>query len=84
MNAKQVLIDVWSQVQQDDEVVVILNREMYDGTTEQYVVRSEMDFIRALGILESAKQVMQEEEWVEWKHMKIKIWPKMKFYLKTV
>lgn len=62
MNAKQVLIDVWSQVQQDDEIVVILNRDMEDGTTEQYVIRSEMDFIRALGILESAKQIMQEEE----------------------
>lgn len=62
MNAKQVMIHALNEVQQDDEVVVILNREMYDGTTEQYFVRSEMDFIRALGILESAKQVMQEEE----------------------
>ncbi len=62
MNAKQVMIHALNEVQQDDEVVVILNRDMDDGTTEQYVIRSEMDFIRALGILESAKQVMQEEE----------------------
>lgn len=62
MNAKQVMIHALNEVQQDDEVVVILNRDMYDGTTAQYVVRSEMDFIRALGILESAKQVMQEQE----------------------
>lgn len=62
MNAKQVMIHALNEVEQDDEVVVILNRDMDDGTTEQYVIRSEMDFIRALGILESAKQVMQEEE----------------------
>ncbi|MDK7927076.1 MAG: hypothetical protein QP798_07245 [Staphylococcus simulans] len=62
MNAKQVMIHALNEVEQDDEVVVILNRDMDDGTTEQYVIRSEMDFIRALGILESAKQVMQEQE----------------------
>ncbi|WP_105977764.1 hypothetical protein [Staphylococcus simulans] len=62
MNAKQVMIHALNEVQQDDEVVVILNRDMDDGTTEQYVARSEMDFIRALGILESAKQVMKEQE----------------------
>lgn len=62
MNAKQVMIHALNEVEQDDEVVVILNRDMDDGTTEQYVIRSEMDFIRSLGILESAKQVMQEEE----------------------
>ncbi|MDT4011517.1 hypothetical protein [Staphylococcus simulans] len=62
MNAKQVMIHALNEVEQDDEVVIILNRDMDDGTTEQYVIRSEMDFIRALGILESAKQIMQEEE----------------------
>lgn len=61
MNAKQVLIETWNEVQLDDEVVVTIHRPMKDGTTNQSVVWSDMDFIRALGILESAKQVMQEE-----------------------
>lgn len=66
VNGKQVLIDAFNQVNQDDEVIVTIHRPMNDGTTNQSVVWSDMDFIRVLGILESAKQIAQEQEWTEW------------------
>lgn len=62
VNGKQVLIDAFNQVNQDDEVIVTIHRPMKDGTTNQSVVWSDMDFIRVLGILESAKQIAQEQE----------------------
>lgn len=61
MNAKQVLIEAWNEVQPDDEIVVTIHRPMKDGTTNQSVVWSDMDFVRVLGILESAKQIAQEQ-----------------------
>ncbi|KOR13952.1 hypothetical protein AMC75_03475 [Staphylococcus carnosus] len=62
MNGKHVLIDALNQVKSDDDVVVTIHREMKDGTTNQSVVCSDMDFIKVLGILESAKQITQHEE----------------------
>lgn len=62
MNAKQVLIDALNQVKTDDEVIVTIHREMKDDTTNQSVVWSDMDFVKVLGILESAKQIAQEQE----------------------
>ncbi len=62
MNGKQVLIDALNQVKTDDEVIVTIHRPMNDGTTNQSVVWSEMDFVKVLGILESAKQIAQEED----------------------
>lgn len=62
MNGKQVLIDALNQVQPDDDVIVAIHRPMNDNTTHQYVVQSEMEFVKVLGILESAKQVIQEQE----------------------
>lgn len=61
MNAKQVLIEAWNEVQPDDEIIVTIHRAMNDGTTNQSVVWSDMDFVRVLGILESAKQIAREE-----------------------
>lgn len=62
VNGNQVLINALNQVQPDDEVIVTIHRPMNDGTTNQSVVWSDMDFIRVLGILESAKQIAQEQE----------------------
>lgn len=62
MNGKQILISSLNQVQEGDEIIVTIHRPMGDGTTNQSVVWSDMDFIRVLGILESAKQIAQEQE----------------------
>jgi len=62
VNGKQVLIDALNKVQSDDDVIVTLHRRMNDNTTHQYVVQSEMEFVKVLGILENAKQILQEQE----------------------
>jgi len=62
MNTKQVLIDALNQVNTDDDVIVTIHRPMNDGTTNQSIVWSDMDFVKVLGILESAKQIAQHEE----------------------
>ncbi len=62
MNGKHVLIDALNQVKADDDVIVTIHRPLNDGTTNQSVVWSEMDFVKVLGILESAKQIAQEQE----------------------
>lgn len=66
MNAKQVLIDALNQVKHDDDVIVTIHRPMNSNSTNQSVVWSDMEFIKVLGILESAKQIAQEEEWQRW------------------
>lgn len=62
MNGKQVLIDAMSKVQPDDDVIITIHKPCENNTTHQYVVWSEMDFVKVLGILESAKQIAQEQE----------------------
>lgn len=62
MNGKQVLIDAMSKVQPDDDVIVTIHNPNENNTTHQYVVWSEMDFVKVIGILESAKQIAQEED----------------------
>lgn len=62
MNGNHVLIDALNQVKPDDDVIVTIHRPLNDGTTNQSVVWSEMDFVKVLGILESAKQIAQEQE----------------------
>ncbi|MEJ7506946.1 hypothetical protein WMA08_02285 [Staphylococcus simulans] len=46
MNAKQVMIHALNEVEQDDEVVVIINRNMNDGTTNQCVIHFEIEYIQ--------------------------------------
>ncbi|PTK51060.1 hypothetical protein BUZ43_00575 [Staphylococcus haemolyticus] len=62
MNGKQVLIDAMSKVQPEDDVIITIHKKCENNTTNQYVVWSEMDFVKVLGILESAKQIAQEED----------------------
>lgn len=66
MNGKQVLINALNSIKSTDDVIVTIHRPLSDGTTNQSVVWSEMDFVKVLGILESAKQIAQEQEWMEW------------------
>ncbi len=62
MNGKQVLINALNSIKSTDDVIVTIHRPLNDGTTNQSVVWSEMDFVKVLGILESAKQIAQEQE----------------------
>lgn len=66
MNGKQVLFNALNNVKPSDDVIVTIHRPLNDGTTNQSVVWSEMEFVKVLGILESAKQIAQEQEWMKW------------------
>lgn len=60
MNGKQVLIDAMSKVQPNDDVIVTIHKPNENNIMHQYVVWSEMEFVKVLGILESAKQIAQD------------------------